>query len=266
MAVDWSNLQAGKITPEVASCTLKKSTKTIRNLLTKTARAGEGRGPGFKNVFLRYIMYPEPSMLQLNGCGVTRVFVQKELPGPLSRKKTVHVLRNLHPIPDSTSRFIEHFNIPRSSAGLFGTPEMLPDNTGIFFCGTFTEPPKNGVHHNLHGMCLPAPLQTHRGEWIFCDVSAWCVIFWNSNVRQTFIPGICQQDANMKVFLFWTHYENFLFFAMLNKEYGEEEYETVSSMHYRSPGNPRADKDNLYPAVHGVVPGLLRPGRSWTER
>ena len=55
------------------------------------------------------------------------------------------------------------------------------------------------------------------------------------------------------------------YFDILKKEYGEEEYETVSPMHYRSPWNQRIDKDTVYPAVYGVVPGLLRPGRSWTE-
>lgn len=57
----------------------------------------------------------------------------------------------------------------------------------------------------------------------------------------------------MKIFYFQIHSE---------KEYGTEEYETVSSMSYRLPGNQRDDKDTVHPAVYGVVPGLLRPGRS----
>lgn len=65
----------------------------------------------------------------------------------------------------------------------------------------------------------------------------------------------------MEVFILNT-LRKFFIIDILKKEYGEEEYETVSSMHYRSPGNQRADKDIIHPAVHGVVPGLLRPGRS----
>ena len=55
------------------------------------------------------------------------------------------------------------------------------------------------------------------------------------------------------------------YFVSLKKVYGEEKYETLSSLRDRSPGDQRAKKDNLYPAVHGVVPGLLRPGGSYID-
>ena len=47
------------------------------------------------------------------------------------------------------------------------------------------------------------------------------------------------------------------YFDILTKKCGTEEYETVSPVRYRLPGNRGANQDPVYSGVYGFVPGLL---------
>ena len=47
------------------------------------------------------------------------------------------------------------------------------------------------------------------------------------------------------------------YFDILTKKCGTEEYETVSSVRNRLPGNKGANQDPVYSGVYGFVPGLL---------